>query len=458
MPINHQDQHLALRTGRVAAAIAVLWALSEYASAQSFDCRRASTAIEHAICADAVLGRLDSSLATELKSLVAAHPDESKDFVWEERRWITYRDQHCAMPSLAPGDTIATCLDSLYRDRIAYLRSLDGNAAALTQAADTAVTSTYSDRAACKTLVDRYRPLADSHPGQSPVIVLAQSRTAGFKLAAGGRALLNPPSDLVSWGKAQQPPVSISPELYESFDVDHDGGWLQKAPGLPLFVLSRSEGSAGCDTSVFFVVKNGVALPSDNPFGDSCRSRETLASLDSVPLDIRENYSSPPGMKASLEVATWQGDHFEESCVVSLSYLPYVSAKTVNPHEDRCKGTDCDAMRRAAFELVKAKVTGSLSAERLLRDLTSQQRDRYRAEATVADSEFDAGASQNLVLVPYLQHGDVYVATIGDLTIGWRDYLDQSVKFERLENGKLVQDGAFTVGVSTGILKEAQVQ
>jgi hypothetical protein len=44
---------------------------------------------------------------------------------------------------------------------------------------------------------------------------------------------------------------------------------------------------------------------------------------------------------------------------------------------------------------------------------------------------------RNVVFVPYVRQGEVYVARIADRTIGWRDYADQSVKFERLEDGKI---------------------
>ena len=117
-----------------------------------------------------------------------------------------------------------------------------------------------------------------------------------------------------------------------------------------------------------------------------------------MPLYVRENYDYQPGMQASLEVATWQSDHFEAACKVSLSYRPRVGAKTLNTSEDGCGGADCEDMRKAAFELVKAKTTGTVSAESLLRGLTAQQRERYQAEQSAAEGQPDAGASEHVVL------------------------------------------------------------
>lgn len=207
-------------------------------------------------------------------------------------------------------------------------------------------------------------------------------------------------------------------------------------------MLSRLEGSAACDSSVFFFVKDGIALPSKRPFDDAeneCPNEGVFASLDSVPLYVRENYDYQPGMQASLEVATWQTDRFEAACTVSLSYLPGVSAKTLNTSDDSCDGADCEDMRKAAFDLVKAKIAGTVSEETILRGLTAQQRERYQAEKSAAEGQSDAGASEDVVFVPYVREGEVYVGRIADRTIGWRVYADQSVKFERLEDGEIRQ-------------------
>ena len=100
----------------------------------------------------------------------------------------------------------------------------------------------------------------------------------------------------------------------------------------------------------------------------------------------------------------------------------------------------------------------TVSAESLLRSLTAQQRERYQAEQSAAEGQSDAGASENVVFVPYVRQGEVYVARIADRTIGWRDYADQSVKFERLEEGKITEKAAFAVGVWKGELENATLE
>ncbi|MDB6010396.1 MAG: hypothetical protein JWL65_2646 [Gammaproteobacteria bacterium] len=419
---------------------------------QAIDCRKASTNVEHAICRDTEVDALDRELTQALHRVLETHPNERDSMLTDERHWIATRDASCS----PLGDDVSKmhdCLEEAYREQLDMVRRRDS--------ALPAGSSTGSRVAACKGLLDRYRPLANTHSGKRPLAVLAQAGAAGFELTGRGDTILHPASDLVSWAKGQQPPVSISAQLSESFASDGNGGMLQKAPGVPFFMLSRLEGSAACDSSVFFFVKDGIALPSRRPFDDAednCPNGGVFASLDSVPLYVRENYDYQPGMQASLEVATWQSDHFEAACTVSLSYLPRVSAKTLNTSDDGCDGADCEDMRKAAFELAKAKAAGTVSAESLLRGLTAQQRERYQAEKSAAEGQSDASASEHVVFVPFVRQGEVYVARIADRTIGWRDYADQSVKFERLEDGKIIEKAAFAVGVWKGELENAGVE
>jgi uncharacterized protein YecT (DUF1311 family) len=419
---------------------------------KAIDCQKASTNVEHAICRDTVVYGLDRELTQALHRVLESHPNERDSMLIDERHWIATRDARC----IPLGDDILKmhdCLEEAYREQLDVVRRRDS---VLPPGSPTG-----SRVAACKGLLDRYRPLANTHPGKRPLVVLAQAGAAGFELTGGGDTILHPASDLVSWAKGQQPPVSISAQLSESLASDANGGMLQKAPGVPFFMLSRLEGSAACDSSAFFLVKDGIALPSRRPFDDAendCPNEGVFASLDSVPLYVRENYDYQPGMQASLEVATWQWDHFEAACTVSLSYLPWVSARTVNTSEDSCDGADCEDMRDAAFELVKAKIARTISAESILRGLTAQQRERYQAEQSAAEGQSDPGASENVVFVPYVRQGDVYVARIADRTVGWRDYADQSVSFERLEDGKITEKATFSVGVWKGELENAGVE
>src|SRR5262249_1451893 len=100
-----------------------------HAYAQSFDCKRAATAVERAICYDKDLGDLDARLASELKKALSAAPDGRKALLAQERRWLAYRNKHCATDGFRPGESFEQCLTKLYTARIGELKSR-GDAAA----------------------------------------------------------------------------------------------------------------------------------------------------------------------------------------------------------------------------------------------------------------------------------------------------------------------------------------
>jgi hypothetical protein len=314
--------------------------------------------------------------------------------------------------------------------------------------------------AACNTLLDRYRPLASAHPGESPLDALSHSGKSGVERVGSGPDIATS-KDLVSWGERQQPPVSISSEVSESVDAGSSGG-LEKAFGLPFFMLSRSEGSMHCDDSVFFSLRDGVATTSRDPLSgpEGCdQTAGYFISLDSVPLYVRENYTASPGMTASLNVAQWRSDHFEAACTLTLSYSPRLTSDNLlDRPKESCNGAGCDEMRKAAFHLVEESTSGEISADQILQHLTDEQRKIYQAEKAAVEQTVDEEASDDVILVPYVWQGEVYVVRIAAMTIGWREYADQNVKFEQLKEGKLIQTASFNIGVLKGDLADATVQ
>lgn len=87
------------------------------APAASFDCKKAATTIEHAICADAALARLDRQVAETyqvgLKN--AYEPTAQETLRQSQRDWIAKRNKTCG------GGEVGSCLTKFYRDRLAVL-------------------------------------------------------------------------------------------------------------------------------------------------------------------------------------------------------------------------------------------------------------------------------------------------------------------------------------------------
>lgn len=83
--------------------------------AASFDCNKASTDVEKAICSDSNLSSLDESLSALYKKTLTIHPDLKASQI----EWIKQTRQ-CEKDS-----SIADCIKTAYEDRMSYLSSLD---------------------------------------------------------------------------------------------------------------------------------------------------------------------------------------------------------------------------------------------------------------------------------------------------------------------------------------------
>ncbi len=105
---------------------------SSPAHAQSFDCAKARTAVETAICADASLKAQDVQLAQAYARLLAATqaraPEKAAQIRDDQRRWVQERERSCAAQGEASARIVA-CIAGFYRTRSAAI------AAALTTAA-----------------------------------------------------------------------------------------------------------------------------------------------------------------------------------------------------------------------------------------------------------------------------------------------------------------------------------
>lgn len=85
----------------------------------SFDCAKAATPVEHAICADAALARLDREVArVYAERLAGADAAADKQAIRAAQRgWLGRRDAACKPADAALG----ACLADLYRTRLAEL-------------------------------------------------------------------------------------------------------------------------------------------------------------------------------------------------------------------------------------------------------------------------------------------------------------------------------------------------
>jgi uncharacterized protein len=91
--------------------------------AASFDCTKARTAQEKAICGTPALSAADDQMAAAYKAwLAAAQPDWADGIRGNQLVWLRMRDEDCSAGDAI--DPVAACLGNVYKERIAELQGM----------------------------------------------------------------------------------------------------------------------------------------------------------------------------------------------------------------------------------------------------------------------------------------------------------------------------------------------
>jgi uncharacterized protein len=112
-------------------ALSLPFLLCTLAHAVSFDCAKAKTAQEKAICASPQLSAADDQIAAAYKVWLAAAPQGWADAIRDNQlAWLRTRDGSC--PSGNTNNPIASCLSDLYKLRINELQQMVQHVAGVT--------------------------------------------------------------------------------------------------------------------------------------------------------------------------------------------------------------------------------------------------------------------------------------------------------------------------------------
>ena len=85
----------------------------------SYDCAKAASEVERAICHVRSLADLDVQLNTMYRSLVSDLPSEEREKITlEQKNWLRKRNRECA-----PYKGWVRCISGMYQDRIAVLKN-----------------------------------------------------------------------------------------------------------------------------------------------------------------------------------------------------------------------------------------------------------------------------------------------------------------------------------------------
>jgi uncharacterized protein len=324
------------------------------AGGPSFDCAKAATPIEQAICADSTLGDLDKTLAGLLKDLLARDPARREAILSEQRLWLAQRDQTCR----SPAESLSACLAASYQTRIGQLRSLD-------QGADST--------GVCKKIAGRYRartkPAAECHDKKcfyapSPLDALAGTPGSGVtkeKHAAELRINSDDFHELVDWASRTPHPFTLSKEVMLALNNEGNGSfaYIDHLPDSNLFAITWCDGMH-CDgiSNKYFTVEDGRARAAGGPknwAGEGSEVDRWFGTVDGTPVAFQDDYRSDgPQITSNLSVAPWVEDRFGPFCTVEFKFAPRFSSRSTNEDwEESCSLGSCDALREVALKLVQ---------------------------------------------------------------------------------------------------------
>ena len=467
--------------------LAGLWLLPSSLAAQGFDCAGAQTPIEKLICAAPEVGALDKALNAAVQARLAAAPQERAEFLADSRRWLAARDRTCAAPpgrlSPARRDAAIACLAKTYRARLDAIAAMP----------PAQPTTPDAGKAVCHRFLDAWRralaarssdPKSASEAlNQSPFAFLATTPASGVTRAPTSQSLPETTARaLAQWGRSQTPPVRFSSRVRQ--DILGLGSTailtIDRAPQTNFYVASQVQGTAHCIFATPFTVENGVAARVAKPLwsdqaGDSCGVDQFFGVVDGQTVAVRDNESPyEPSLASRLTIKAWEKNVFGPACSIAFDYDPAFSEMTADPAqepEQKCDSAICIALKPAVKAMVEAVQRDPLAARRAaLELLPTVQRAAFGAMEKLAQDQRGGETAaqapanpasyldQSPLLLPLLHQGDVYLASVGHYTIGWRVYPDWSVKLEKLDKGDLRTIGTASVAMRRGALRAATVE
>lgn len=168
--------HEVRRTIRCVLLALAFFASTTPALPQGFDCKEASTPIEHAICSDKAVADMDAELSGKYQEALVSHATNKVELVSSERRWISLRDAQC-LPYINNFGDMDDCLRAAYGARLRAVASGD-----FLCDIRPAGTASAASTASCRKTVERAAASAPAAPPRlSPKIVRQLADAASKK-------------------------------------------------------------------------------------------------------------------------------------------------------------------------------------------------------------------------------------------------------------------------------------
>lgn len=97
--------------------------LAPWAHGAGFDCAKAGTGVEKAICAAPKVSAADGQLGEAFKAALENHPDQADALKLDQRHWLASRD--AALSTYSSIKEAEGSVLTLYQSRIDFLKGLD---------------------------------------------------------------------------------------------------------------------------------------------------------------------------------------------------------------------------------------------------------------------------------------------------------------------------------------------
>lgn len=378
------------------------------AATPSFDCAKAGTRVEQAICASDELARLDVELANAYREALHANTTSSA----AQLAWLKQRNT-CS------GDELAQCLRGAMKTRIAGL-----------QASQTVAINNDADYAACRTVREHIEkaPLPASgyyfiRPAKNPDILLDDSNGAMAK------------EGVVAQLRQQ---FSATPELMSKVDeMVGQGWWTRRAGDSVLYAVEGTGGTDHCSSFVFFEAKTGAPAQfvsgSKLSNSDLCSEIPYLGIIKGVPSFLVEFHNDT---YSRVSVSSRINDNWTATCRLTLGFTTRFKVA-----ESYCKGMDCEQLAPLALDLAAQrdrapKVTPvaprtapgiAISPEFQAMKALAERVNKYDVGLPTFGARARTsytGFGYDTVLFPVVFDGTLYLARMSHATFGYREQPD----------------------------------
>lgn len=209
---------------------------------------------------------------------------------------------------------------------------------------------------------------------------------------------------------------------------------------------------------------------------DGCGVDQFFGEIDGQPVAVKDNTGFFfPDLSRYLAIKAWDGAVFRPACTISFEYDPVIidgTSFSLQDDDEKCISPECIALKPTALELVKLVLHGPLDARKeSIARLSATQRLTYNNMEKLALDNSSGDIStpekpaepysytdQNPLRLPVVYQDELYLASVGQYTIGWRTFPDWTVKLEKLKNDTLQMSGIPYVAIRRGALRAATVR